>query len=87
MNFVRKRNPGASVSDAVNMIYYGYGHRHIYTPDELAEILVSIGFSGVTETKPGVSNDPTFQGIEGHPKLLGLEENAVEAFALDARKA
>jgi predicted SAM-dependent methyltransferase len=87
MNFVRQRHPDASVSDAVNMIYHEYGHRHIYTPDELAEMLISVGFSEVVEAKPGVSNDPLFQGVEGHPKLLGFEENAVEAFALDAVKA
>jgi predicted SAM-dependent methyltransferase len=84
---IRKRHPGATAHDIVNMIYYGYGHRYIYSPQELAEMMRRAGFTDIRESRAGYPIDGAFEGAEGHPRLLGAEPNAFEAFALEARKA
>jgi predicted SAM-dependent methyltransferase len=86
LRFLRHRHPNVSAYDAVNMIYYGYGHKHVYSPDELAGMMRQCGFVGVKETQPGRPIDPVFENVEGHPHILGVEANAVEAFALEGRK-
>lgn len=86
LRFLRQRHPNITAYDAVNMIYYGYGHKHIYSPGELAEMVRRCGFVGIKETRPGTPIDPVFHNVEGHPHLVGVEANAIEAFALEARK-
>jgi hypothetical protein len=86
LRFLRQRHPNITAYDAVNMIYYGYGHKHIYSPAELAEIVRRCGFVDIEETQPGVPINPVFENVEGHPRLVGVEANAIEAFALEARK-
>lgn len=86
LQFLRKRQPDATAYDAVNMIYYGHGHMHVYAPDELAAMLRRSGFTEVKETRAGTPGDPVFEKAEGHAQLLGEEANAVEAFAMEARK-
>ncbi len=85
--FVRSRHSGVSQCDIVNMIFYGYGHRYIYSPEELAEMMRKAGFVDVEESRGSYPLDPVFNDAEGHPRLLGPEQNAFEAFALEARKS
>ena len=87
ISFIQKRHPGVSANDIVNMIYYGYGHRYIYSPQELAGMLEEAGFVDIKETRAGYPIDDSFEGAEGHPRLLGREPNAFEAFGLEATKA
>lgn len=87
IDVIQKRHPGVTPHDIVNMIYYGYGHRYIYSPTELADMVGRAGFVDIKESRGGYPIDGAFKGAEGHPKLLGLEANAFEAFALEATKA
>jgi hypothetical protein len=68
------------------MIYYGHGHMHVYAPEELATMLRQCGFVEIKETRAGDPGDPVFENVEGHPRLIGAEANAVEAFAMEAHK-
>ncbi|MGE0231389.1 MAG: methyltransferase domain-containing protein [Flavobacteriaceae bacterium] len=86
LEVIGRRHPGVSRCDVVNMIYYGYGHRYIFSPEELSAMMAEAGFSDISETRAGYPADPAFEGAEGHPQLLGREENGFEAFALEATK-
>ena len=86
--FYRSRNPGdASICDVVNSIFYEYGHRYIFSAEELRIMLLEVGFKDVVESRPGTAIASVFADKEGHPALLGEEVNAIEAFALEATKA
>jgi len=79
-------NPALSTCDAVNEIFYGHGHRFIYSPTELSKLLRNAGFRELQETRGGLHFDPVFEGVDGHPKTLGKKVNEIEAFAIEARK-
>jgi SAM-dependent methyltransferase len=78
--------PSITPADAVNYIFYDYGHRHIYSIASLSEVLRNAGFVDVAATRAGHPIQPVFHGVEGHPGFMGLENDALEAFALEARK-
>lgn len=82
--FVKDEN--ASVSDAVNAMFYKHGHQHLFMCSELAEILKNIGFSTIRFFEPDKYGAPVFQGVDGHGKVIGYDINAMEAFALEAEK-
>ena len=72
--------------DAVNLAFYSYGHRYLYTTSELRTSLESVGFVDIVENRAGHPQHAIFVGAEGHGDVLGDELNAKEAFALEARK-
>jgi predicted SAM-dependent methyltransferase len=72
--------------DAINFIFYEHGHRYIYSRAELKRELEAAGFVGMTELRAGHYDDPIFDGVDGHPALVGREPNAIEAFAIETRK-
>jgi hypothetical protein len=72
--------------DAVNLAFYSYGHRYLYTTTELRASLESAGFVDIVENRAGQPQHSIFVGAEGHGDVLGDELNAKEAFALEARK-
>lgn len=72
--------------DAVNYIFYCYGHRYIYTVEELTRHFREVGFGEVVETRAGYPRHEIFHAAEGHPNFIGLENDALEAFALEAVK-
>jgi predicted SAM-dependent methyltransferase len=88
LDFVAKLHGRAEITpgDALNYIFYEYGHRHIYTRTKLRHLLEETGFTNVTEGRAGSPLHPIFDGAEGHPQFMGLENDAFEAFALEARK-
>jgi predicted SAM-dependent methyltransferase len=72
--------------DMVNMIFYEHGHRYIFSPDELSEMLSSAGFVDLVRTRAGEPHDPIFAGTEGHANVVDHAYNAMEAFAIEGRK-
>jgi predicted SAM-dependent methyltransferase len=86
VHFIQGRFPHMSPHDIVNNNFYGYGHRYIYSSEELTKALQEAGFDSVTESRGGFPNHPVFTDIEGHPKIVGIKPNAFEAFALEAIK-
>jgi ubiquinone/menaquinone biosynthesis C-methylase UbiE len=78
--------PAITPGEALNYIFYDYGHRHIYTVAKLRRVLEGVGFADVTESRAGYPVHPIFRGAEGHPNFMGLENDAFEAFALEAVK-
>ncbi|MFN3746393.1 MAG: class I SAM-dependent methyltransferase [Hyphomicrobiaceae bacterium] len=73
-------------SDALNYIFYEYGHRHIYTAARLREEMTAAGFVEITESRAAQPQREIFIGAEGHPGFMGAENDATEAFALEAVK-
>lgn len=86
VRFIQGRFPDMSPHDIVNNNFYGYGHRYIYSADELAEALRRVGFDEIKESRGGFPSHPVFANVEGHPKIVGVRPNAFEAFALEAVK-
>lgn len=75
-----------SPCDAVNAIFYQHGHRYIYTVDELSRMVRDAGLIDLEIGRAAHPVDPLFASAEGHPKLIGVEFDAFEAFAIEARK-
>jgi predicted SAM-dependent methyltransferase len=88
LNWFRRwhRKPDADISDVANMIFYGYGHRHVYRRAELAAMLQGAGFTDLKFMRASTYGDPTFDGVDGHGKIVGEDINGIEAFAIEARK-
>jgi ubiquinone/menaquinone biosynthesis C-methylase UbiE len=75
-----------SPTDAVNYLFYDYGHRYIYSVAELKQHFEAAGFIHIRETRAGHPYSTLFHGAEGHPNFMGLENDAFEAFGLEGSK-
>jgi predicted SAM-dependent methyltransferase len=80
------QNPSATLSDAINAMFYQHGHRHIYSREELSEILLNTGFCGLRTLGAGEHGNSVFAGVDSRGKVIGDEINSIEAFALEVRK-
>ncbi len=78
--------PRITPAEAINYMFYEYGHRHIYSIAGLSAVLRQAGFVDLVDTRAGYPAQPVFEGAEGHPGFMGLENDALEAFAIEARK-
>jgi SAM-dependent methyltransferase len=88
LDFVAKLHGRGSIvpSDALNYIFYEYGHRHIYTVDRLRDAMMAAGFTDIMESRAAHPHREIFIGAEGHPGFMGAENDATEAFALEGVK-
>jgi len=88
LGFCRRflNDPQAQVWDAINLAFYGHGHRHIYGADELGAMLRQAGFVDLRTMPAGTYGEPIFNGVDGHGKVVGEDVNAFEAFAIEAGK-
>lgn len=84
LNTFMKRK-STSWCDAVNLCFYEHGHRYIWSIEELQSQLMAAGFSELTITRAACPVQQVFAGTEGHPKMIGVENDAIEAFAIEAR--
>ena len=75
-------NPQADISDAINMIFYGHGHRHIYRVNELAAMFQQAGYSEIRAMAAGSYASTVFSGVDGHGKVIGPDINAIKASSL-----
>ena len=80
------RNPHATLSDAVNMMFYGHGHRHLYMRDELADLLRAVAFGNVVDMLPGSYRGAVFNNVDGHGKVIGDDINSIESMAFEANR-
>lgn len=60
--------PGEDITfcDLVNDIHYLWGHKYLYTEEELLHQLRSAGFTQVERSSFGQSRDPRLMGIDQH---------------------
>jgi hypothetical protein len=79
-------SPDATITDAVNLIFYGHGHRYIFSGDELNALLRAAGFTDLRQMDPNQYGHPIFNGVDGHGKVLGHEINTIESMAIEAAK-
>lgn len=80
------KTPCETWTDAINLIFYEHGHCYIYSRAELRSAIEASGFEITAETRGGFCDDPVFDGADGHAAIAGHGPNAIEAFALEARK-
>lgn len=79
--------PGSSPECFIlNHFMRGWGHQFVYDPETLRAVLEECGFSGISSLAPGQSNDVQLQGIEGHGRVIGEEQNRFETMVLEARR-
>jgi predicted SAM-dependent methyltransferase len=83
---VESEYPNFTRVDYINLMFREWGHKYLYTCDDLAEKLRSVGFRSVTETLPNAVDSKIFEAAQGHGQLLGDEINDLSAFALEATK-
>jgi SAM-dependent methyltransferase len=82
----RRLGEPLSEIDAVNLIFYGYGHRHLYSAEELSLLLRESGFSRLVVTTSNACNNALFRDAQGHAQVLGPELNDLEAFGIEAER-
>ncbi|MGZ3687571.1 MAG: class I SAM-dependent methyltransferase [Bdellovibrionota bacterium] len=75
-----------SAVTSINLMFYGWGHRHIYDAAYLQEVLKRIGFEKFKVMKPGSSELADLQGLEQHGKSVPPDINEMETFVLEATK-
>jgi SAM-dependent methyltransferase len=78
--------PGADAGDAVNAMFYGHGHRYIWSEAKLTACLQALGFREVRRLAPGAHGSEIFRGVDGHGAVIGECANRIEAFALEATR-
>lgn len=85
---VGKFNAGRPVDPAVviNQLFYGHGHRFIYSPSILERVLREVGFRDFKVCRPGQSDVPGLSGLEKHGMSVPPEFNELETMVLEARK-
>jgi predicted SAM-dependent methyltransferase len=81
-----RSEPAPSRCDAVNIIFRDYGHRYIYTEEELADMMAEAGFSNLRRSRAGSAIDPIFLGAEGHGAVVRADINAQTAFAIEGTR-
>ena len=75
-----------SVKDALNIMFFSFGHKAAWTRGLLKCFLVAAGFTGIEEWDIGESNDNDFQGIEGHNKNKEIKNQIIETTILEGTK-
>lgn len=70
----------------LNLAMHSWGHRFLYTREELAEMLDRAGFSRIEACEVGQSHHDVPRGIERHQEFCGDEMNRFETFVLEATK-
>ena len=71
---------------ALNHLIYNWGHRFLYTREELLDHLKRAGFAEVVAKPVGESNHPALCGIEHHARFYGNELNRFETMVFEANK-
>ena len=72
--------------NVINNMFYGYGHRFIYDPEFMQEILKECGFKSIRICRPGESLVPYLKNIERHGHSVSEEFNQLETFVIEAEK-
>lgn len=85
--FLRGWHKQADISwcDAINLCFYEHGHRYIWSIEELRGAMEAAGFTDLVVTRAGRPDAAVFAGVEGHPRIMGEEPNALEAFGIEGR--
>jgi SAM-dependent methyltransferase len=71
---------------ALNHLVYNWGHRFLYTREELTDLLNRAGFADIYEMPIGESSYHALCGIEQPGKFYGEEMNSFETMVFEARK-
>lgn len=74
-----------SWGDVINACFYEHGHQYIWSVDELKRAILNAGFADLTVTRAGCPHSELFRDAEGHPRVVGLKLDAIEAFAVEAK--
>ncbi len=70
----------------MNTMFRLWGHKHLYNQETLSSLLQECGFGHIARFQTGESDDPEFQGLESHGKLVGESHNRMETLVLEATK-
>lgn len=71
---------------ALNLLMYSWGHRFLYTREELVDALSAAGFSRVESVEVGQSHHEPLRGVERHQEFCGDEMNRFETMVVEAIK-
>lgn len=71
---------------ALNHLVYNWGHKFLYTRDELFSVLRAAGFTKIEAAKVGESKYAALQNLEQHQKFYGDEMNQFETMVVEAVK-
>lgn len=80
------KNPQATLTDSINLAFYGHGHRYLYTNDELVSALHAAGFRSLAMMPGGTYRDSIFNEVDGHGRIVGDAINALETVAVECIK-
>jgi predicted SAM-dependent methyltransferase len=72
--------------DTVNLLFYGHGHKYIYSYDKLKTVLNAIGFIDIIRENVGKSKCNELKNREYHSNVVGQDINCFETLVVEARK-
>jgi predicted SAM-dependent methyltransferase len=71
---------------ALNLVMHSWGHRCLYTREELTDALSRAGFLEIRSVGVGESRYEALRGLERHQEFCGEEMNSFETMVLEAVK-
>jgi hypothetical protein len=71
---------------ALNHIFYNWGHKFLYSPQELNDLLEQAGFSKIERVSVGESPHVELRSLERHGLFYGEEMNRFETMVFEATK-
>ena len=90
IRFTREQWMPEATSDeasfVINNMFYNYGHRFIYDERTLVASLARAGFTAIVQGRTCDSDDPNFQNVDQHWKLVGHDYNNLESMVFEAAK-
>lgn len=71
---------------SIRAAIFEHGHKTAWTQALLRVVLTSIGFNPVTIRRPGLSEIPALENVEGHWKVVGKDIASIETSICEAFK-
>lgn len=75
---------GITPCRALNLVMHSWGHRYLYTREELSAALLQAGFSAIRSVEVGESGDEALRNLERHQEYCGEEMTRFDTMVLEA---
>lgn len=86
LEFAKEAFSCETADDAINMLFYGHGHKYLYSFQSLSKSMEKAGFKNFRPCEVGDSSSVYFLDRERHGETVGHEENKFESLVVEAEK-
>ena len=75
-----------SIKDTIKASIFQHGHQSVWDRSVLKAYFEAIGFTNISNHKPGESNQSLLCGLEGHGRVIGHDLNLLETLCVQGQK-